>query len=89
MEIPRTRKEALKAGAPLYYTGKLCSRGHRAQRLASNGTCTECTKKNFRLDSKTYEVLERNLNPLRKRIADLEKQVYELNKKLHAMRADI
>jgi hypothetical protein len=41
--LPKTRKEALELGSPLYYTGKRCKHGHVAPRYTiSLGTCTEC-----------------------------------------------
>ena len=37
-----SRREAVKAKSVRYYTGKLCPRGHIADRYTSNGQCVEC-----------------------------------------------
>src|SRR6478752_2712589 len=37
-----SRKEAYAGGFKRFYTGKLCSRGHDAQRFVSTGGCTKC-----------------------------------------------
>ncbi len=39
-----TRQQALKTGATTYYTGRVCSNGHKAHRRTDNGTCLECAK---------------------------------------------
>lgn len=36
------RQEAIKAGAPRYFTGKPCLHGHVAERYAANKTCVAC-----------------------------------------------
>ena len=42
-DLPRSRPEALKQGAKMYFTGKPCKHGHIAPRL-TKGTCLECRK---------------------------------------------
>jgi hypothetical protein len=37
-----SRKEAIKAGADLYWTGKQCKNGHMSYRYVSNWQCREC-----------------------------------------------
>lgn len=39
-----TRAEAKAAGAPLFFTGRECRRGHLAQRYVAQGLCVECAK---------------------------------------------
>lgn len=41
-----TRREAVEAGATLYFTGVPCKRGHIAQRRTSSWMCVECDKEN-------------------------------------------
>jgi len=40
--MKRTRLEAMAHGDIRYYTGELCSRGHRAERYTSSRTCVKC-----------------------------------------------
>jgi hypothetical protein len=40
-DLPKTRAEAIAAGAPRYFTGKPCKHGHVAPRYAGGG-CVEC-----------------------------------------------
>ncbi len=39
------RVEALRLGLTRYYTGKLCSHGHRAERRTLSGGCVVCSRK--------------------------------------------
>jgi len=39
-----TRKEALAAGLPHYFTGKPCKRGHVSARTTERGMCLECSR---------------------------------------------
>lgn len=48
--LPRTWSEAKALGAARYFTGRPCSRGHVAERLASTGNCTECRLMHARLN---------------------------------------
>jgi hypothetical protein len=41
--LPTSRPEAIACGAPFYFTGKPCKRGHTAKREVK-GNCTECRK---------------------------------------------
>lgn len=41
-EMPRTRREAKRLGAPKYFTGKPCSKGHMVPRYVG-GMCTSCS----------------------------------------------
>lgn len=41
-----TKKMAIESGLTLYFTGKICIRGHVAQRSVANGYCIECRKGN-------------------------------------------
>lgn len=43
-DLPKTRAEAIAAGAPRYFTGKPCKHGHVAPFTAGNSTCVECTR---------------------------------------------
>ena len=70
---PISRKEARKAGLKRYFTGRLCKRGHIAQRQISNGCCVICQQQ------KTKEWLVDN-----KEKARLAHQKWEqLNKETH------
>lgn len=40
--LPETALRANQIGAPLYYTGKPCARGHLSPRYASSANCIEC-----------------------------------------------
>lgn len=42
--IPNNRREALRVGAKLYFTGLPCKHGHIANRQAVNSTCCDCSK---------------------------------------------
>lgn len=42
MMMPKTGKEARAIGAPRYFTGILCKRGHLSERYAVGGHCVEC-----------------------------------------------
>lgn len=42
--LPVTRKAAKLVGAQRFNTGKLCKRGHTADRYTSSGACSECAK---------------------------------------------
>jgi len=44
MDLPKSRKEALKLGVKWYFTGKLCKNGHVDKRCVSNKTCYSCLK---------------------------------------------
>jgi hypothetical protein len=37
-----TRADAAAHGLKRFYTGKVCKRGHDAERYTRNGTCVEC-----------------------------------------------
>lgn len=41
-----TRKEAKALGIKMYFTGKLCKRGHISDRYTSIGRCVECVRAN-------------------------------------------
>jgi 5-methylcytosine-specific restriction endonuclease McrA len=41
-DLPRTRKEARKAGLKHYFTGMPCIKGHVAKRFATSAGCEEC-----------------------------------------------
>lgn len=43
-KLPRTRAEAMAAGAKHYFTGKQCKYGHDAPRYANDGCCMECAR---------------------------------------------
>ncbi|MCW5621969.1 MAG: hypothetical protein KIS79_12760 [Burkholderiales bacterium] len=43
-DLPSSRKEALKVGVPMYYTGRLCIHGHQAPRHTHSGTCVTCNE---------------------------------------------
>lgn len=43
MEIT-TRSHAKQHGLTIYYTGLICSNGHRAMRRTDSGACVECLK---------------------------------------------
>jgi hypothetical protein len=50
--LPTSRAAAIALGKTYYFTGELCSRGHRAKRLTSTSTCLDCQKhyaRKFRL----------------------------------------
>ena len=42
-QLPKSRSEALAVGAPFYFTGVPCKRGHIAAR-ETKGNCTQCRK---------------------------------------------
>lgn len=42
-KLPRSRAEALAAGADRYYTRKPCKHGHDSPRYTANGTCVQCS----------------------------------------------
>ena len=46
VDLPNSISAARKAEAKLYYTGKLCSRGHDSPRLAVSGLCVACNREN-------------------------------------------
>ena len=50
MEHPKTRKEAVLAGAKFYFTGEPCVRGHVALRKVK-GSCLECVKEDWAVDN--------------------------------------
>jgi 5-methylcytosine-specific restriction endonuclease McrA len=50
MDHPRTRKEAVAAGAKFYFTGEPCVRGHVALRK-TKGACLECVKEDWAVDN--------------------------------------
>lgn len=52
--LPRTRKEALGAGMPQYFTGKPCKHGHVTRRFAVNGTCLECQAASYAINPRRY-----------------------------------
>lgn len=41
-DLPRSRDEAIRAGAPLYFTGLQCKNGHLAPKRTNNRLCVEC-----------------------------------------------
>jgi hypothetical protein len=41
-KLPVSRAEAKAAGAPQYFTGKPCSKGHLAPKFTCSGSCAEC-----------------------------------------------
>lgn len=41
-----TRKAAIMADLPRYYTGKPCGRGHMSERFTANGVCIQCSEEN-------------------------------------------
>ncbi len=43
-QLPRTRAEAIEAGAKRFFTGGPCKHGHIAPRLVSNRRCAECSR---------------------------------------------
>jgi 5-methylcytosine-specific restriction endonuclease McrA len=50
MEYPKTRKEAVAAGAKFYFTGEPCVRGHVALRK-TKGSCLDCVKEDWAVDN--------------------------------------
>lgn len=38
------RNAALAAGDKLYYTGRVCGKGHLSVRISANGACRECSR---------------------------------------------
>jgi 5-methylcytosine-specific restriction endonuclease McrA len=50
MDHPKTRKEAVLAGAKFYFTGEPCVRGHIALRK-TKGSCVECVKEDWAVDN--------------------------------------
>jgi hypothetical protein len=40
--LKATRREAIAANEPFYFTGRTCLRGHVAKRDAVDGSCYEC-----------------------------------------------
>lgn len=44
------RQTALTSGAPGYFTGKPCKRGHVAERRTSDSSCRECLRERCRSD---------------------------------------
>jgi 5-methylcytosine-specific restriction endonuclease McrA len=42
-----SRAEAKAAGSKRYFTGDICSKGHLAERLTSNGNCVVCGKNRY------------------------------------------
>jgi 5-methylcytosine-specific restriction endonuclease McrA len=50
MDHPKTRKEAVAAGAKFYFTGEPCVRGHVALRK-TKGACLECVKEDWAVDN--------------------------------------
>jgi len=50
MDHPKTRKEAVLAGAKFYFTGEPCVRGHVALRK-TKGSCLECVKEDWAVDN--------------------------------------
>lgn len=51
-DLPKTRLEARKAGAKLFFTGQPCIRGHVAPRRAK-GSCLECDREDGRENYRT------------------------------------
>ena len=43
-ELPRTKKEAYKAGAKFFFTGRPCLRGHVSKRYRTSWACFECVQ---------------------------------------------
>lgn len=50
MDHPKTRKDAVLAGAKFYFTGEPCVRGHVALRK-TKGSCVECVKEDWAVDN--------------------------------------
>jgi hypothetical protein len=50
MDHPKSRKEAVAAGAKFYFTGEPCVRGHVALRKVK-GSCLECVKEDWAVDN--------------------------------------
>ena len=50
MDHPKTRKEAMAAGAKFYFTGEPCVRGHVALRK-TKGSCVECLREDWVIDN--------------------------------------
>lgn len=57
-----SRQEAKASGLARYFTGKLCKRGHVAERLASTGVCVECNKETARTRTREWA----KANPLKR-----------------------
>lgn len=41
-DLPRSRQDARRVGAPRYFTGQPCKRAHRAPRYTATASCVAC-----------------------------------------------
>jgi hypothetical protein len=51
LNLPKTKKEAVTAGSPFYYTGNPCTKGHLDKRYTSSSQCLTCSE-NWKADNK-------------------------------------
>ena len=81
MEYPKTRKEAVAAGAKFYFTGEPCVRGHVALRKVK-GSCVECVKEDWAIDNE-----RRKGKPKSEAAKAAGRRYYEKNKEAVIARA--
>jgi len=76
--LPTSRKAAKDCGSKQYFTGSLCSNGHKSSKYTSNGRCITCSNilrrkyrsENFLKEAEKYKEwrlknLDKNYKPLR------------------------
>ncbi len=56
-DIPTTRREALRKGYKMYWTGSACKYGHISVRYTVSGQCKKCYQ-NFRQDEIDYSEID-------------------------------
>jgi 5-methylcytosine-specific restriction endonuclease McrA len=81
MNYPNNRKEAKSTGAPYYFTGKPCLRGHTALRKTKGG-CTECIKEDWAADNE-----KRKSKPKSEAAKAAGRRYYEKNREAVIARA--
>ena len=47
-DLPKTRRQAVEAGAARYFTGAPCAHGHAAERITKDGHCVVCNVERLR-----------------------------------------
>lgn len=64
--LPKTAKQALAKGQTRYYTGKPCSKGHKAQRIAATRNCVKCRALILKRSDKKRAPVRRAITSLRR-----------------------
>ena len=64
MNLPKSRKDAVKTDKKYYFTGAICKRGHMAKRYVSDGSCAICA------NERAFKRYETNGTEIKKHLRD-------------------